>query len=316
MRVYLVNDTSDFHAGSWAVIASLKQKLFAEGHVVIHATPRPLGPEREWIERCDAVVVNGEGAMQEQEKPWSAGRVTAIMEGLRLAKRLGKKAYLVNSVWYRMNPGWGNVLESLDGLCVREPISQREMERHQGVRPDVFLDLSYSCQLDSTVGTTRFAGKDVIGTLYKRNMPNDGAFSHRNWRFWRMKRLGLGGAAEGRKEPANWSYVINSLRHANLYVTGQHHGVYAACRARVPFAFFRVYNHKIRGLFEWAGVDIPIATDRNTLLEAMQWAATHRDVFERLFDWMEQQPAWPGLGPDRRAPTSARTCCAQDGPLP
>jgi hypothetical protein len=56
-----------------------------------------------------------------------------------------------------------------------------------------------------------------------------------------------------------------------------------------------VYNHKIEGLFEWAGVDIPIATDLPELLDAIRWAKTHPDVFERLFDWMERQPAWAGL---------------------
>ena len=127
MNVYIVNDTSSYHAGSWSVIESLKQKLTGEGHRIIHSTPRPLGPEREWIERCEAMVVNGEGAMQEEAKGWADGRVTKIMKGLELAKRLGKKAYLVNSLWYGVNPGWGEVLKSLDGLWVREVISQRIM---------------------------------------------------------------------------------------------------------------------------------------------------------------------------------------------
>jgi hypothetical protein len=295
MRVYIVNDTSSYHAGSSAVMASLRHKLSGQGHTVIHTTPRRVEPQRQWIERCDALVVNGEGAMQEEAKGWANQRATKIMESLRLAKDLGKQAYLVNSVWHRMNPGWTEVLRCLDGLWVREPISQRQMESEQGVRPDVFLDLSYSCPVCPTAGSKRFAGKDVIGTIYERNMPGFGRFSRFNRHFWRMKHLGLGGTAENKTRPGDWSYIVNSLSGADVYITGQHHGVYAACRARVPFAFFKVYNHKIQGLFEWAGLDIPIATTLPELLDAVRWAKAHQEVFTELFDWMDRQPVWPGL---------------------
>lgn len=307
MNVYVVNDTSSYHAGSRAVIASLSQKISSEGHTVIHMTPRPLGPELRWIEQCDALVVNGEGAMQEEAKGWDNGRVTKIMKGLELAKRMGKRAYLVNSVWYRNERVWGDVLRSLDGLWVRETASQREMEREQGVRPNVFLDLSYSCPIDPTVKGRDLTGQDVVGTFYARNMAAGESFGRYDRRFWRSKYLGLGGTAEGEARrsglltarraapPADWSYVVNSLRGANVYATGQHHGVYAACRARVPFAVFNVYNHKLQGLFEWAGVDIPVAADLGGLVESIRWAKANRGVFDRLFDWMEEQPVWPGL---------------------
>jgi hypothetical protein len=170
------------------------------------------------------------------------------------------------------------------------------MERGQGFRPQVCLDLSYICPLDDTPGDPALAGRDVVGKLYKRNMPKGGKFSHRNWRFWKMKRLSLGGAAEKQEESPTWSYVVNSLRGANVYVTGQHHGLYAACLARTPFAFFRVYNHKISALFEWAGVEIPIAENLSELMDTIAWAKTHRDVYDQFFDWLEQAPTWPGIG--------------------
>ena len=297
MKVYIVNDTSSFHAGSAAVIASLQQKLAVEGHEVIHASPRPLGPERRWIEACDAVVVNGEGAMQEEAKGWDDGRVTKIMQGLELAKELGKRAYLVNSVWYHNTPGWGDVLRSLDGLWVREVASQREMEQEQGVRPDAFLDLSYSCAVDPGVRARNLAGLDVVGTFYERNMADGERFGRFNRHFWRSAHLGLGGSADG-GPVLSWSHVVTSLQGANVYATGQHHGVYAACRARVPFAAFRLYNHKITGLLEWAGVEIPIAANLAELVDSIKFAKENRAVFETLFDWMESRPVWPGLRAD------------------
>jgi hypothetical protein len=296
MKVYLINDCSRDHAGSWAVIESFKQKIQADGHEIIHITKKPNGPELPWMEKCDAMVINGEGTLQQEALGWEKNRATKMMEGLKKAKALGKKAYLVNAVWYNMKPIWSDVLRSLDGLSVREPVSQRCMEQEQGVKPAVYLDLSYSCPLDMTKGDDVVAGKVVLGTIYRRNMAQGDIFTHRNWMFWGMKRFSLGGEADGIKEIADWSYYVNSLRKAKLYVTGQHHGVFVACKARIPFAFFKVYNHKIKGVFEWAGVDIPIATNRKELREAIQFAKTNRRTFEKLFDWMDKQPVWPGIG--------------------
>ena len=296
MKVCLVNDCSRDHAGSWAVIESFKQIIQADNHEIIHITQKPCGPELPWIEQCDALVVNGEGTLQQEAKGWEDNRATKLLEGLKQAKALGKKAYLVNAVWYNMKPVWGDLLRSLDGLSVREPISQSWMEREQGVKPAVYLDLSYACPIDRIKGDDAVAGKSVLGTIYQRNMAQGDIFTHRNWMFWGMKRFTLGGEADGMSGIVDWSYYVNSLRKARLYITGQHHGVFAACKARVPFAFFKVYNHKIKGVFEWAGVDIPIATNRKELKDAIQFAMSNRKTYEKFFDWMEQQPVWPGIG--------------------
>ena len=105
MNVYIANDTSGFHAGSWAVIASLKHKLVSAGHRIIATTPRPLAPDPRAIEACDAMVLNGEGALQEEALGWDDDRAANLLKGLALAKKSGKKAYLVNAVWHRMRPG-------------------------------------------------------------------------------------------------------------------------------------------------------------------------------------------------------------------
>jgi hypothetical protein len=295
VNVYIANDTSGFHAGSWAVIASLKHKLVSAGHRIIATTPRPLAPDPKAIEACDAMVLNGEGALQEEALGWDDDRAANLLKGLALAKKSGKKAYLVNAVWHRMRPGWTGLLRSLDGLWVREVVSQQEMEKEQGVKPDVFLDLSYSCPMDTSSGSPDLDGKDVVGFFYRNNMPRFGAFDHSHRLFRKMKPLSLGGEAEGSKTVGDWSQVVHGLKGANLYVTGQHHGVYAACRARIPFVIFKLYNHKISGLFEWAGVDIPIARNRWELAYAIRWARRHREVYETFYAWMEPQPTWPGI---------------------
>ena len=315
MKIYFVNDTSAYHAGCRAAVTALKRTITSGGHEIVHTTVRPLPPDMEAIRECDAMVLSGEGSLHEEAKRFHDGRAGKLLRGLAEAKRLGKKAYLVNCLWYHMESHWHDVLASLDGLAVREISSQEEMERTQGVKPEMYIDASYFCQIDSSKGSEKFAGRDVVGTFYYRNMKKDEAFTHKHSMFKGMIHLGLGGeAAEqelsyrrrrineklrfGVKCPTrrvDWSYVVNSLKHANLYVTGQHHGVYAACRARTPFVIFKVNTHKISGLFKWAGVDIPIAETRQESAEAIEWARTHGEVYERFFDWMEQQPAWPGI---------------------
>lgn len=54
----------------------------------------------------------------------------------------------------------------------------------------------------------------------------------------------------------SWRRAVASL---NL-ITGRQHAVYAACKARIPFAASEGNTHKIRGLIKTAGVEIPIAS--------------------------------------------------------
>ena len=296
MKIYLANDTSSFHAGSAAVMASLRHTLVQQGHEIIGSSPRPGGCDVELIKRCDAMVLNGEGAIQEETRGMDNFRSERLMLGLILAKAHGAKAYLVNAVWSQMRPVWHDVLQMLDGVWVREISSAEEMQLHQHFEPMICPDLSYSCPLDESAPRQDFQGKAVVGVLYPRNMPKWRKFSHTSWPFHRMPVLGLGGMAEpGRLPSANWSSVVGSLRTAELYVTGQHHGVLAACKARIPFAVMKLHNHKIEGLFRWAGVRIPIAHTRFELIRAIRFARENSDEFKKLFDFLDKCPQWPGI---------------------
>ena len=299
LDIYLVNETSSWHAGSAAVMKNIKRKLINAGHRIAFETARPAPMDYTLIEQCDAVVLNGEGALQEEEKFWHDGRARKLLEGLAHAKNLGKPAYLINCVWYHMEPHWGDLLGSLDGLCVREIQSQWEMHRYQGVTPKMYPDLSYSCPLESTEVLDAYRNRYVVGSFYHRYMRAGDQFDHTHEMFSDAVRLSLGGEAEnqdglGAKPVADWSTVVNNLRVAKLYITGQQHGVYAACKARIPFAVFRVHNHKIEGLFEWCGVDIPIAATRRELSQAITWAEDNCHVFEQLFARLESFSEWSG----------------------
>jgi len=287
MNIYLVNDTSSFHAGSKAAITSLKGKIHSAGHAVIDSCPRLQEPDVDSLIECDALIVNGEGTMRDEEKNWETGRIDTLMNFLLRAKLMKKKSYLINTVWCNMSSRWTDVLKKLNQVTVRETSSRDEMMK-SGITPEVYLDLSYSCPIEGYRGID-FTGQTVIGTFYPKNTPD--RVDQNSPLFKGMPRLGLGGSIEN-DEVADWSVVINSLNTANLYITGQHHGVYAACKARTPFVAIRVNTHKLTGLLKWAESDIPIAENGSQVKEIMDWAKTHKDSYERLFDWMEKQPSW------------------------
>lgn len=295
MKIHIGNDTSTFHAGSSAVIESLKHLIHADEHTIT-TTPRTKTCTMEEIENCDILIVNGEGAMQEEKKGWAHFRARKLMMNLNYAKLIGKKAYLVNSLWHRMDEVWDSVLPSLDGVYVREPGSAKQMIQTTHFHPAIHPDLSYSCPLNENAKHIDFNNEPVMGDIYRRNTPRRRRFDHTHRAFKSFPYLGLGGTAVENGITRNWSELVLSLRTAELYVTGQHHGVYAACKARTPFVSFKLYNHKIEALLEWAGIQLPIPQTRRGIFDAIKWAQKNPDPFKRFFDWMEKQPKWPGIG--------------------
>lgn len=86
-----------------------------------------------------------------------------------------------------------------------------------------------------------------------------------------------------------WIELVDSLKTASLLITGRHHAVYAACKARLPFAAIDGNSHKIRGLVRTSGVNIPVARTLDELRDVVSWAEANRTVYDQLFDWMERQ---------------------------
>lgn len=291
MRVYLVNDTTSFHAGSAAATHVLRSKIEAAGHTIVKTAYRPEGPDLDF-EDFDCMVVNGEGFMRNETK-WDVKRIASVYSGLVNAQEMGKQTHLVNSVWWRMGPRWRPVLQNMTSISVREPLSMQEMERDSGRKPDVHLDLSYYAPVPPMQSFAKYLiDAGIVGDFYPGNTPDKVAFHDKI--FEGMFYLGLGGGA-GAAMPyytQSWEYVVDRLREAKLYATGQHHGVYAACRARCPFAVMRVNTHKLEGLFKWARAIIPIAETRQQMIEAMEYAKIFTGAFEQLFDFMEQQQPW------------------------
>lgn len=284
MKVYLVNDCfrwSDtvVHYGCKAIIDSFMRRILKAGHEIIGVCTRPLGPERDLIEEADMLIVNGEGTFRDEAKNFEPGRHDRLFDGLSLAKDLGKSVYLTNTVWCRMSDRWGPLLRRLDGISTREPESARQIQMLCGRMPEIHPDEAFF--LPVPMSPRYVCYHCAVGDFYE-NVPG---VSRANPEFSAMPHWGL--------LSFPWNIVVQNLRGSQVYITGQHHGVYAACKARCPFAACRVNTHKLTSLFEWAGVNIPLATTPDELRAAIGFAMSKTDEFNRLFDFLEEQTSWP-----------------------
>jgi hypothetical protein len=75
------------------------------------------------------------------------------------------------------------------------------------------------------------------------------------------------------------------------------YGVYAAALARVPFVLVEERGQDMAGLMSWYGrFEPPVVKHRLYLFEAIEWALSHRDLYEDFFDWIAETPVFSGLG--------------------
>lgn len=286
MRVYFVNHTFDWkdgrkHYGCLATCESLMTRIKAAGHTISHIAYRPDGPIVEHIEDSDMLIVNGEGTFRDEDKNHEPGRHDRLFNGMTMAKDMRKSVFLTNTVWCRMSDRWGTLLKRLDGVSVREPISAQEMLRQYGIAPDIHADEALFVKVDGVASPGKFG--IYVGNFQPGNC-SDG-LSETHGELEDFSPLGL--------FDRPWTEVVQRLRSATLYLTGQHHGVLAAIVARCPFAAGVVNTHKLDGIFQWANAEIPMAANVTELLDIGRWAISHPQEYEKLWAWHETLKPWP-----------------------
>jgi len=169
---------------------------------------------------------------------------------------------------------FGHLLtESVYGyVSVREVKSQRQMQR-MDVDADINIDLSYFVH--------------VSPKKYKRNGTVIG-------RFFDKRELNSKQHVHVNIFKQDWDEIVNILRWSDCFITGRHHEMYAACKARCPFVVVEGNTWKNSGLMETAGVEIPVFTYEATngqLMQGVDLMMEYADQFETLFNWMQKQNA-------------------------
>ena len=261
MRVLLLNDTSSYHSGCAEVINYLGSRVnfFAS---VSSSVPYV---DRSLLEGVDILVINGEGTMHD-----NALRARDLISVAKEAKLVfGIKTFLVNSVWQR-NDLLTEDLVYFDYISVREVLSRNEITRVIGIDVDISLDLSYYVD----VPYKEFERSDILCGNY----------------FGSKLIRGVGGDGYIDIFGESWENIVNRLRHSNLLVTGRHHELYAACKARCPFIVLEGNTHKNSGLLATFGVNIPVLGMRASIEEIRSSISSYRDYlgeYEKLFDFME-----------------------------
>ncbi len=289
MRVMLLNDTASVpHIGCQAVSDAHARLLGAAGHIVLKryflgelrrfaipdeeaAIQAVLREEalRSEIEACDVVMVNGEGTLHH-------GAGTECFAMLGAAQRLGRATLIVNAV-FEAHKGWQDVLSRLDDFCVRDA-SSLECARQLGLRARLQPDSILAAQFDEP----KFVDlrDQIVVTDWHPARDDDVGATLRT----------ILGAVEGAVyfpmlhgiHAHLWRGALAAWSEAGCIITARHHGVYLAVAAGRPFVALPSNTKKIEGLFQAAGVNIPLCITTGEVEAALGYAYENIGEYEKL----------------------------------
>lgn len=294
MKVFLLNDTATVpHIGCQAVSDAHARLLGAAGHQVIDRAflgeLRAFAHEdeaegiaavlshpalRARIDACDALVVNGEGTLHH-------GFGSEYFACVGAAQQLGKATLIVNAV-FEAHSGWLATLGRLDDFCVRDAESLRHAHGHglaARLVPDSFMGAQFGA--DPAVDLT---GQIVVTDWHPYRDPDVGAtlrqiLDNVEGSFYYPMQHGI--------HTHLWRGAAADWAAASIIITGRHHGIYLAARARKPFIALPSNTRKIEGLIEASGARIPVATSGDEVQAAFEYAMDNLDQYEVLFDWLD-----------------------------
>ncbi len=221
------------------------------------------------LDDCDAVIVNGEGSIHHDST-----RSQFLIGVLRKAQLLGKKTALVNALFQQSLDEYRDVLERLDFFSVREPASAENAKRLGG-RPIILLDSAADPHFPTNSGKVL------------RNLPEIVKGDTHPLSTCRAVLDSLDVDSISLKS-ISFEDLVATLRTAKVYVTGQHHGVYAAGLAGIGFVPIPSNSHKIESLVEWSGLPIPICRRQEDLGECIAFAVDNQTLFKRFQQFLRE----------------------------
>lgn len=271
VTLFLANDTSAVpHAGCKAVMRSLMAAIEGAGLTI---SGRHVTGTREIDEAAFAaaeiVLVNGEGTIHH-----SGPRALYLLQLIRRAKRRGKRVLLVNALFQQYDAPSGDMLSGLALLTVREPRSAAFARRFGG-EPLTLLDSAADpAFLAGGKAQPLMAGR-VIGGTHRHGLIPD-LFDQQEGEKLTLRHL-------------PFEDIVATLRQAEVYLTAQHHGVYAAALAGCPFVTSPSNSHKIESFVDWTGLPIPVVLRKSELEPAIAFALRNRAMYAELAEFMRQQ---------------------------
>lgn len=264
MKIRVTGNHSSYHCGSAAAFQAICAEVRRHGRMV------DVGNDD-----YDLLVVNGEGSMHHDSKS-----CRDKMSQIQSALNTGRRAVLINTVWQDNPRKYAELLDRCDQVVAREICSAHELA-NMGIQADVKIDQAFFCKIEN-VEFTNFDGAVLVTDFHSREF---GTFARITGK-WASKFVYID------LREWSWSRLVRSMETASLLVTGRHHAVYAACKARIPFLALEGNTHKISGLVRTAGSHIPIFQDFADLKASLSWPDKNRGSYDELFDWMHRQSPW------------------------
>lgn len=272
MNLFLANSTeSARHAGCKAVMRSLRAAIAqVPGLVVVGVHDhKEKAIDEEALQKADALLINGEGTIHH-----SGNRARFLLGLIQRAKHSGKRVLLVNALFQQYGCPEDDILADLALLTVREPRSAAFARRYGG-EPKLLLDSAADPLFLAQGQAIALAQGRAIGGFHQNGVLSD-PFAGIEGDHLTMR-------------SGSFEDIVATLKGAELYLTAQHHGVYAAALAGCPFVTSPSNSHKIESFIEWTGLPIPICLTREEIAPAMAFAIRNRAMYAELADFMSSQ---------------------------
>lgn len=265
-NVLILNNTENYHSGCKAVMDFFRNE-FKDHNLDFEITK----------DRYDLVLINGEGTMHDD-----ADRAYELLKNAINFKTTGSKIGLVNSVWQNNSSDLTAMLKFFDIVHVREIKSKKEIEKDiKNIDIEVYLDLSYFFDISGLPASKK---EYSLTTGNRMNVP--GVKPKRP----KINNLGENHCVDIFNQ--SWKDLISELQKTEVFITGRHHEMYAACKAECIFLALEGNTHKNSGLFETAGVDIPILpmnASNDDISKLLTEIKLYKNEFEALFKFMKSQ---------------------------
>lgn len=247
----LLNDTSRYHHGSAEVVRNIDFDLALE------APPDSIKFSSLAGEKITCVILNGEGTLHHDSS--IAHQWLSI---LKEAQAKGIPTIILNTVWQQMHKSTAKILERCERIEVREILSQHELRRI-GIEAHVIPDRS----IRTDVEITPYDYQQIYyGQPFNANLSTPSQYPEINI------------------FSQSWNEVVNRLRNSSLLVTGRHHEMYAAIKARCKFIVKPGNTWKNLGVFASSAPDlINIPLSIEDVL-----SGKYDEEYEKIFDWAEK----------------------------
>lgn len=281
------------HIGCLAVTDFHIESLISEGYTIKDIEYADCGWQKLWkgsinsslnaledsrllkrIRANDTVVINGEGTLHN-----SAGAGMLIVA--KLAKREGKKVYLVNTSAYHLGES-AELLKSIDRINIREMRSSKYL-KSKNIDHDVILDSLLGANFNNII-THDYQGRVIVMDWHPNRDRDVGKsllplVSDDSMDFLPLNHY---------VHLEDWRSTVANIRTADLVVTGRYHGVYLAGLAGVPFVTLPSNTDKIQGLLDATKLPLKVTSIRD-INKDIDLARNNKSLYKEFSHYLYSQ---------------------------